>query len=478
MKTVLGKKKEILVMAFLAIMMIPPTVCASVYQTEFNNPDEKTRTVSSWQYETKDGGLQWVDVYEYCKDTDCILVAFDTLNKKELSNQECSGFFQNYNLQQEIDKGNLNEDVYALQSDHSITCDFFVPQFPDQLKAGTIEVTADKILPELLPKNLGALVTKVYSLGKDLELIDSVNPTVLVLGASCLGGEYFENIAFSTLESCKASVKNLKAYKAYEGQPEDLFNCHKKAIDNLNLAKNSPNLLTQNLEVQLSNTGKEAQYQVDSASCKLLGWLTGPCDPLKQALDVSSLDKFISKVNTLGDIKIDIAGIKSESGQQSTTSTKRIADKSNEAANAISMLQSKIESEEEKLQEKNGLEIQLKNLVLAPAYDFSMAETEISKANQNKVNAELLKETYRFNSAAIQAKEGVFHAETASTLRYQEENKPRGLNFINLTILGAIILILLAIKPKKPKAQRIRYNAPPNDVNSTGLDRNNASRYR
>lgn len=167
---------------------------AESYINEFNEPNEQANQLDSWTYITADGTSRNIDVYRYCDvGGGCSIVIFDTKNVNELSIEQSKSFFENYKLKEYVNNNQISESLYSIDfGKESLTCEYIAPKFPEEEKNAAIEVGAEKIAPEILPSKAGTLVKSLYTAGKEIGLVKDANFPALLLGASCIGGDYLE----------------------------------------------------------------------------------------------------------------------------------------------------------------------------------------------------------------------------------------------------------------------------------------------
>jgi len=411
LEKVLGMSKKGIVIIFLiTLIALPPCLSQGEYLYEFNNDDEVSELDSSWTYLTSDGIQHRIDVYRYCKDSECILVIFDISNKIILNRSQTISFFDNYKLKGMMREEGISTALYDISFERSITCDFIAPKFKEEVKNVAVKVTAEEILPHLLPKNATELVSTIYKAGKDIGIVKSPNVGILVLGASCYGGDFLENIAYSTLTSCKYYVENLENNKAYEGQIEDLIGCHQEAISKLDLAKKSPDVLMQHIETGAGNIIKKIEYDVGSTACNVLGIFGKKCNVNDQKFDESSYTRIVSRIQKMEEKRIDSTEINSWSCSVTDISMERLEQKRKDSMIHLSMLSNRIETIENELKEYNkfdGVYLMILNLLKKPAYNFTEVEINLDEANGKYYDARNFYDQHKYNSAIKKTEEGM-----------------------------------------------------------------------
>jgi len=444
---------RLLLFALAMILVLSPYIKAQdEYINEFNISNEQVRLDSTWAYLTKEVIQRQINVYRYCSSSsynfygsipfssksNCILVIFDIQNKIAMDPDQTEDFFQNYKLKEElINTGKLNENSYTIgEYEKSLTCGFFAPKFGEEAGKLVIEVGIEKVLPEILPKNAKTLVLEIYDTGKEIGLVKSPEVAILVLGASCTGGEFLERVALSTLTSCQSYIKNLERNYAYEGQAKDLLECHNDAIEKLDLAKKSPNVLLQHVEVQAGSLYNKIRGRIQSILCNTFGFW---CDSPPMKIEQSSLQKLEMQIQKLQQATPNSGTIAQDARSLASSSFSRIIQKSNETNASINFLNQYIQVAKKKIDRKS---VSL-NLIYTPSYDFTNAEYKINIAEQKLKEAELLRDQYKFNSAIRTANEGQRFVEESLADIVQEENKLRSFRTESIILIVLFIILLL-----------------------------------
>jgi hypothetical protein len=414
------------------------------YLHEFDYQNEHARVVDSWFYLTRDGIHREVEIYEYCS-TECILVIFDVRNNVPLDLAQTKNFFENYGMKDVIIRGEVNEDLYKISLGESLVCKFFIPKFGEGVKNLVVQVADDKVLPKL-PKNAGKIASRILQSGKELGLVKNANILGIIFGASCLGGGALENSATSTLTSCRTYIHNLVNNNAYEGQSNDLIECHREAISKLNRAKYSPGVLFQTAEVSMSNTLKKISSSIRCG----IGWLTGHhCKYSNPVNGVANYDIIVDKIQKLEESTPDISYIASWAVSKASRSSERLTQKGEESWMAISYFNAEIERTEHRLSELKPPLFDylffIYNAVTIPPYDFSSIESGLSTVKGISEKAKHLYSNYKFNSVYVLLEEGYKHISVLSDKIELEENITRERNLLNIFLIFLSIILIASL---------------------------------
>jgi len=439
--------KIFFVLSLILIATIPNIANAQDYSNEFNEPNEQVSKLGTWTYLTADKIERTVDIYQYCG-TSCILVLFDVRDNVPLTSSQTESFFENYQLKQIVDKGQLSESTYTISYSNPPICQVFAPEFFVESKNLAVQVAAEKILPDVLPKNAGKIVAAAYEAGENFGIVDSVNVPILLIGASCVGGDALEVRASSILTSCQYYVKNLEKSYSYEGQAQDLENCHAEAIQNLELNQGNPKIIYSHIQTQAGNIMSQVNSTLQSLGCDLSKVFGGNCTVQGPVIQKSDLDKLETQIKNLQNVGTYVNSVTNSSQSLSTDSTKRISLKSGEAVSAIISLNSSIASDQNLISSFNdyfGLKLLWLNLFYTPGYDFSSNQYEIGLASQKLTTSEQLFGQYRFNTAMIAAYDGQKDAMNTNSAIIAEINKQRNINYFNVFVAVIVLVVLLVL---------------------------------
>jgi hypothetical protein len=416
----------------------------SDYMTEFSEAGDVFSTFAHWEYLTQDGVHRTIEVYKYCEGQTCLLVPFDIRNHALLSNAQAVAFFENLVLQQMLPSQEIVSGTYSTDALNkgSITCDLTVPRFDIEAKALALQVVAEDVLPNLLPKNAAKIVQSMYDLGEGAGVVKSASVPILVLGAACVGGDFLENLATSSLVTCALLTSNLRQSLAYEGQYEDIMNCHSEALQKLKLARYSPDILTQHLETKARNSLEQWWADLSNWFARLTG-----STRIQANITMSNYDKVVEQLSVIQTLNETYTGVSSVALSDFTIYKSRIELKVQEANVAIRNLDSSLSTLKSQLSgytSLGGIYTKLLNLVQTPRYDFSAAIANQSLAMQSQLSARSLNSTYMFNSAINAAKSGIAYSAAAVNATEIEEAIPRQFQVSDGLVVLALAMLVLA----------------------------------
>lgn len=430
----------------LILVLLPSVSAYGDYKDEFNESGESATFEGSWAYLTNDGVFRDIEVYKYCS-SKCVYVLFDVGNTKDLNTEISSDFFESFLLKTLISDGGINEGMYIVEyTDKSITCDYIAPKFTPEVKNLAVDITTGKIIPDLLPKNAKNSFLQLREIGKEIGLIKSANIPIIVIGAFCIGSDLAESSAMSTLNTCRVIIQNIKANKAYEGQAEELAGCHSQAMSNLNMLKLAPNNLFNYVETGASNVAKDVVNTGGETWCLVTSFITHTnCSTQKPQYDVSNIDKLSSKINELqmNTPKIDI----SNSQRMATESSNRIVKKKKEVSDAASALKNRTGRLDKNITENSKSDL-VRGFFQKP-YDFTDAKERYNTAYGELNQAEILSNSFKFNSALTLIGQANSHISQAEDSFARILSKGREINTINVGIFVLVIFFILLIIVRK-----------------------------
>jgi hypothetical protein len=438
--------KNVFIFLFIGILFLPTLVNAQdEYINEFNEPDEKVVLDSSWFFLTNDGVERKINVYKYCNEK-CIFVIFDIQNKIPLDDEKSKAFFQNFKLKEYVDDERLNENLYSADFEDSLTCNLLAPRFGEEAQNLVMQVSAEKIAPEILPKNAAKIIKIIYHSGKKVGIVSKPTVAIIIVGASCIGSDALKSVASSTLSSCKNYVTNLRENKAYQGQFEDLNNCHSDAISKLGITLNTPDVLFQHVETQTSNIITDIITEVENAFCNLQKMVGFNCTTATAKQKKSIHDKLVTQIQELEKAKPYMDSISSEAEKLELDSSKRITQKFHESKSVTDDLMIKIVQASDMMKhEIFGLDYTwVLNLFTKPEFDYTNAKSNLGLATSKLSNSLQLQSLYKFNSASTLGVEGIKYADTALTEIAIENSKPRSIK-LEIILIPIVMILFIAI---------------------------------
>jgi hypothetical protein len=426
-------------------ILIVQTQAQPDYLNEFTEPGDTTASIyATWEYVTQDGVQRTIDVYKYCKSQTCILVPFDIKNHALLTDKQATEFFENLVLREMLPSQEVTAGTYSSGALNrgSITCNLTVPRFEIEAKAYALQEVVEVVLPNLLPKNAAKIVQAMYDLGETAGVVKSATVPILVLGASCIGGDYLERLATSALVTCQMLLQNVRNKLSYEGQYEDVMNCHTEALQRLQQARYSPDILSQHLETQAKNILE--RWWTD-----FLNWIAGPSGNKVEAnITESNYEKVAGELSTIQEFNQTFAGVPPLSQSDFGGYKTRIELKVREANSAITGLNSALSDLNSRLSRYTGwggAYTSILNFFYTPGYNFSAAVANQSLASRSYEDAKSLNSTYRFNSAVESATAGIRYAANAISALNEETASIQSLNFWNILLLvaGCIVVFFM-----------------------------------
>lgn len=404
------------------------------YVQEFSEPGEQGVLDSTWSYLTHDGVQRTIDVYRYGN----VLIAFDQTGLTPLSDSQAVDFFQSYELRQLVATGQVSPASYSISFQQSVVCSVAVPEIGGQTSSLVVGQASDAI-QKVLPDEASAIVGDLFSVGEKVGLITDVNPYVLALGAVCYGGNLIENYAASQLASCANYVQDLQNFQTYEGMPQDLVGCHDAAIQKLQLAQYSPNVLVQYGQTVLVNAGIEVSNIFGTLYCYV-----AQCQSAPQQFDQSAMDQVIAQITALKNADPALQGTLGLAQNDAQVASNRIQQKAGEANRAVGQLSSELSSVDSALAGHEGL-YALADSLMTPSFDTADASSIRSQAASYLALASTYSQEYRYNSAVSAADQGQAYAASAAASIQQQSNIPRSVNPWVYSILLLPILIIAGI---------------------------------
>jgi hypothetical protein len=437
-----------LILSLILLMISSPLASAQTqpdYLNEFSEPGDISSLKTPWEFITQDGVHRTIDVYQYCQNNTCVLVPFDIENHILLTDSQAESFFESLALQQLLPSEEVTAASYSINglNKGSITCNLTVPSIDVQAKALTLQLTVEDIVPKLLPENAAKVVEGIYELGESVGVVKSASVPVLVLGVACVGGDYLESLAASSLVTCQMLLENVRNNLAYEGQYRDIMNCQNEAIQRLRDARYSPDLLSQHLETQGKN-------QLEQLWTDFLNWVAQLTGGSKTQANVteSNYDMELGQLSTIQTLNQTFYGAQPQ-GQTDFGSYKaRINLKVQETNSAITGLNAALSALNSNLfryTTLGGSYTTLLNLTHIPGYDFSGAIANQSLASLDYQTALSLNSTYRYNSAVNIANAGLLYALAGSNALNNEQTVSRAYNLTNIALFGVAVVLAAAV---------------------------------
>jgi hypothetical protein len=430
----------------IVVILVLPSFITSVrgesgYIDEFSEPKETAEVDSEWAFVTQDGKQRSIEVYKYCTGDNCVFVPFDVQNNALLDDNQTLAFFEDFAMKQILPPMILTNVAYSpgALGQGSLVCNFTAPRLDSEAKALVLQLTAEEIAPHLLPKNAARLVLRIYEAGEDVGLVESPSVPVLVLSASCVAGDFFESLAASALVTCHALVGDIRNNRAYQGQFEDLMGCHDDAVSKLEMAKNSPDILTQHLETVGYNWLQEQFAALAEWFCNIVG-----CGRPEVKIEESHYEEVLNQLLVLDNIKESYAGAGPVARELFSGYKARIELKKQEVATTVGSLDGQISSLESSLWRYNAFEGIL-DFFLKPDYQLSDANGHLAMAKNLDQQAISLQTAFKFNSAETAAKAGIESATQASQALTAQENAERHLDLNSIEIVVFMLAVLSVI---------------------------------
>ena len=413
------------------VTAVPPVRSQTqvAYLGEFNEPNESLASLTTWQYITQDGRHRTITVFQYCADK-CVLVPFDVENNELLSEPQAVAFFETYELRLLMPVVVMSPSEYSTDAlgRGSLVCNFTAPQLGNEAKSLTVDVMFNQVFPRLLPENAGKLVDAIYAAGEKVGVVRSANVPILLLGASCVAGDFLESLAASALATCSILLQNVRKLMAYEGQYDDIMKCHSQAIERLQLAKYSPALLTQHVETQGVNLANQLSYEWSNLVCSF-----SRCSSSQRPQKIQSdYETVLAQLSVLQNLNRTYVGVESMAENDFSLCRSRIEFKVNEANTALQATARELSDLSSRLWGYTflgGIYTSVLNFFYSPSYDFQSSEANQTLASSNYESAKLLNSTYRYNSAVHAANAAFAYAVEGVTAYSSEVQKARAFRF-------------------------------------------------
>ena len=402
------------------------------YVTEFSELGEQPVVDSVWAYLTGSGSLDTVDLFRY----GTTLVAFDSTTNQPLSGNQSLDFLTSYELSALTASGVLTESSFTISFQLSAVCEVAVPQLGNQLQ-GLAADKASSALEKVLPDGAASVVQGLFNLGDEVGLVKEADPAMLALGVSCYGGNLMESYAATQLTSCQEYVANLKNHVVYQGMSSDLVNCIPSAINKLQLAQYSPDVLIQYGETVVSNAATSAGNTIQGGFCYLLH-----CQVPPPHFNNATLDQILGEINDLSSITPSLQGAKSAGQTDSQNMAGRLYAKANEAQVAIANLSSKIGAANAAIGRHSGL-AQVASYFESPSFDTSQAVSDLNTASSLLQTAQAYAGQYRYNSATNAANRGFAFANSSLSDVQAQEGVVRGPSIVADAILATLAVVLV-----------------------------------
>jgi len=439
------------------LISIPVVKCDDGYLNEFNNPGEHSEVVSKWSFLTLDGKYRTVHIYKYCKDG-CVHVAFDVKNKELLAEAQTEAIFENDLIRGYISDGSISESDYTCSIEgESEVCEFIIPE----RFVGEITKDGAKIALTNLPKFIPGNAMKI--IGKSAAAIPGVNIPIVVGGVACIGGSVLESSAISSLETCKRYISDLRDFKSYEGEYDDLINSHDVAIESLENAKNSPRVWLNFVETGAADTVTNIPNSAANWGWSLaetaFGFFNYTCEQQHLQHTETDNERIERELDKLLELSIKSWNIDSKAEPRATESVERLKQKSREASGAISSLQTKIFELGEMIEENEDFDDTLSSILFIQP-NFSEEKNAMGVASSQLASASINMELHKYNSAISDASEGISLVDTSTSLVIAKINEPEAPTPIGIGVIALLIIIAcLFIKSKQRKPQRSLYHS-------------------
>ena len=405
------------------------------YAQEFSQPGEQGVLDSTWSYLAHEGVQRTIDVYRYGS----VLVAFDQTGQAPLSGSQAVDFFQAYQLRSLVATGQVTTASYSISFQQSVVCSIAVPEIGDQTSNLAVGQASDA-LEKVLPDEASVIVGDLFAIGDKVGLVGDANPYVLAVGAVCYGGDLVENYAASQLASCASYIQDLQNFQTYEGMPSDLVGCHDAAIQKLQLAQYSPNVLAQYGQTVLVNGGIAVSNALGSLYCYV-----AQCQSVPQQFDQSVLDGVEAQITALKGVDPALQGTSSLSQSDASIAANRIQQKANEANSAIGQLSTALSAVDSALSGHQGF-FGLVDSFSTPSFDTSTASADRSEAASYLTLASTYSQQYRYNSAISTASQGEGYTTAAEASIQQQQDITRSPNpWAYLAVILPIVIVGAAI---------------------------------
>jgi len=421
----------------LLILLIAPFAAyaqsSNSYLDEFSEPGDQPVILSTWTYLTHNGTLLSVDLFGYGS----VVIPFSVTGNQPLAGPQSLDLLQDYRLRQLVVDGQLSEASYAVPFQQSVVCSVVVPQFGGQATNEALTQAASAI-KDLLPDEAASVAGVLVNIGDKLGVVGDANPYILALGAACTGGDIIENYAATQLNSCQQYVTNLRDYRAYQGMANDLATCHRAAIQKLQLAEVSPNVLIQYAQNAVTNAGAQVVSGAQGAFCYVVHCSPPPPPVVYQSV----LDKVIGEIQALQSSDSGVQGARLSAAADENLTAGRLQLKASETIQAIAR-------PAPLLAEVNAILAahpagSWSDSFYSPVYNFTTARLQLNNAAAQLSRATTLEQQYRFNSAIAAATTAYISASAALALARHEESIQRGLaNWVYTTILLVAVLTIV-----------------------------------
>jgi len=277
-------------------------------------------------------------------------------------------------------------------------------------------------------------------IGKNVGFVKTPNVPVLILAASCTGGDFLENVASSALTTCSILLRNVRAGLAYEGQYEDLTKCHEDAVFKVGLAKNSPGILTQHIETGASNFLHELYEMISEWLCSIIG-----CKPPQVQYEHSNYERILEQLASLKSLNETYAGAKPVAQGEFALYRARIQLKKKQLEDRLRALETQLSILDSRLWKHTaagGFYSRILSFVFEPDYEMDDAIGNLTLAKKLLEAAESLGNGFRYNSAEKAARTGIEVVTKGIETLTAQENIARQ---TDLLPLGISVLIVMAL---------------------------------
>lgn len=232
------RTSQVCLLVLMSILLAVPTMALSAdeYSNEFNNPGETCVLENYFNYWTPQPNFFHSDnhkltvpvIYRCCTSSnDCLKIIFDLQNQELMSDNYVAEVADLSFIQQNLENGNISEENYLLDSAFDV-CSYFGTSKLRQEAVNLGGQTAHEIKPVLSTK-VQQFVTQSLSAGKTLGVIKELNPTDLVISATCYLDQKSLKKAFEKITECKGYLHNIRNRDVVAGQVNILKNCDAEA---------------------------------------------------------------------------------------------------------------------------------------------------------------------------------------------------------------------------------------------------------
>ena len=416
---------KMLIICFTFLLIVKFSIASdNEYLNEFNNPNENCTIFYSWAFIDNSTKVRKIVDYRCC-DKECINLPYDTKNNEIVIDTNLQDIAKFIVFKSDVDEGVFKETDYEVSTyEKSVTCNYYgIDVLKEQSRNLGVKVTIDDVSPKVLSKNAQKTVRNIYEIAKDLQIIKEVNPTALIISASCVGSNLIEYYALSSLKTCKSYITNSKNQFAYFGMVDDYINCNQDSLERLNIAKYSPDILLQHVE----------KRAIESFQCYLK--TTKMCNDYSE----TKYDFYIKKINELEGVTSKV-NFNNEVNLIVEKVNKRFDEKKNEVNNKINQISENIKIIEQKIQSKEN---DITNILYTPNYDFSNIKTNLDILNVEMGNAKGLFAINKFNSAMTKLNENGKLVVQINNILNAELSKDRKIKNIVWIVLVLIIIFLI-----------------------------------